>query len=83
MDILFANMTRALQDTCHLSQEDIRAKQLASTMFFKHKYITQPTVTPAGAIVQAYHKMVQAMQGIQHSKDDARMEVLEHIQENL
>ena len=60
-----------------------RAKRLADTVFFKHKYITQPTVTPADAVVQAYHKMMQALQGIQHSKDDAQMEALERLQENL
>ena len=31
-----------------------RAKRLANTVFFKHKYITQPTITPADAIVNAY-----------------------------
>ena len=60
-----------------------RAKRLADTVFFKHKYITQPTVMPADAVVQAYHKMMQAIQGIQHSKDDEQMEALERIQENL
>ena len=33
-----------------------RAKRLADTVFFKHKYITQPTITPADAIVNAYNK---------------------------
>ena len=60
-----------------------RAKRLADTVFFKHKYITQPTVTPADAVVQAYHKMMQALQGIQHLKDDEQMEALEQIQANL
>jgi hypothetical protein len=56
-----------------------RAKQLADTVFFKHKYITQPTITPADAIVNAYNKLQQAIQGIQHSKDDAHFEALERI----
>ncbi len=30
-----------------------QAKRLADTVFFKHKYITQPTVTPADAMVIA------------------------------
>ena len=60
-----------------------RAKQLADTVFFKHHYITQPTVTPADAIVNAYHKLRQAIQGIQHSKDDAQMEALERIQTTM
>ena len=56
-----------------------RAKRLADTVFFKHKYITQPTITPADAIVNAYNKLRQAIQGIQHSKDDAHFEALERI----
>ncbi len=31
-----------------------RAKRLADTVFFKHKYLTQPTITPADAIVNVY-----------------------------
>jgi len=41
-----------------------RAKRLADTVFFKHKYITQPTITPANAIVNAYNKLRQAIQGL-------------------
>jgi len=48
-------------------------------VFFKHKYITQPTITPADAIANAYNKLRQAIQGIQHSKDDAHFEALERI----
>ena len=56
---------------------------MADTVFFKHKYITQPTVTPADAIVNAYNKLRQAIQGIQHSKDDAQIEALERIEQTL
>jgi hypothetical protein len=59
-----------------------RAKRLTvtDTVFFKHKYITQPTITPADAIVNAYNKLRQAIQGLQHSKDDAHFEALERIE---
>jgi hypothetical protein len=56
-----------------------QAKRLADTGFFKHKYITQPTITPADAIVNAYNKLRQAIQGLQHSEDDAHFEALERI----
>ena len=59
------------------------AKRLADTVFFKHKYITQPTVTPADAIVNAYHKLVQAIQGTQHITSDAHLKALECLQDNL
>ncbi len=48
-------------------------------VFFKHKYITQPKITPADAIVNAYNNLRQAIQGLQHSKDDAHFEALERI----
>ena len=53
-----------------------RAKRLADTVFFKHKYITQPTVTPVDAIVNAFTKLRDAILGIQHSRDDAHFEAL-------
>jgi len=57
-----------------------RAKRLADTVFFKHNFITQPTITPVDAIVNAYNKLRQAIQGLQHSKDDAHFEALERIE---
>jgi hypothetical protein len=53
-----------------------RAKRLANTDFFKYKHITQPTVTLADAIVNAFTKLRDAILGIQHSKDDAHFEAL-------
>eukprot|EP00804_Cyclotella_cryptica_P022238 CCRYP_017928-RA/>CCRYP_017928-RA protein AED:0.26 eAED:0.26 QI:0/0/0/1/1/1/3/0/814 len=56
-----------------------RAKRLADTVFFKHKYITQPTITPADAIVNAFNKLRQTIHGIQHSKEDAQYKAIERI----
>ena len=53
------------------------------TVFFKHKFITQPTVTKADAIVNAYQKLADAIHGIQQSQDDAHMEALQQVQETL
>ena len=60
-----------------------KAKRITDTVFFKHKYITQPTVTKADAIVNAYRKLADAINGIQHSQDDAHIEALHRIQEVL
>jgi len=60
-----------------------QAKQLADTVFFKHKYITQPTVMPADAIVNALTKLQDAIQGIQHSKNDAHFEALRRLEQTL
>jgi hypothetical protein len=56
-----------------------RAKRVTDTVFFKHKFITQPTVTKADAIVNAYRKLTDAINGIQHSHDDAHIEALERL----
>jgi hypothetical protein len=53
-----------------------QAKRLADTVFFKHKHITQPTVTPADTVVNAFTKLRDAIQGIQHSNNDAHFEAL-------
>ncbi len=60
-----------------------RAKRLADTVFFKHKYITQPTVMPADAIVNAITKLRHTIAGIQHSKDDAHFEALQRLESTL
>jgi hypothetical protein len=60
-----------------------RAKRLADTVFFKHKYITQPTVTPADAIVNAITKLRHTIAGIQHSKDVAHFEALQRLESTL
>ncbi|KAL7474341.1 hypothetical protein ACHAW6_000317, partial [Cyclotella cf. meneghiniana] len=60
-----------------------RSKQITDTVFFKHKYITQPTVTPANAIVKAYHDLISAINGIKNTKSDSHLEALEWIQNNL
>jgi hypothetical protein len=56
-----------------------RAKWLTNTVFLLHTYITQPTITPADAIVNLYDKLWQAIRGLQHSKDDAHFEALKRI----
>jgi hypothetical protein len=60
-----------------------QAKRITDTVFFKHKYITQPTITKADAIVNAYRKLADAINSIQHSQDDAHLEALQRLQETL
>ena len=42
---------------------DTRAVQGSETMFFKHKYITAPTVTPEDAVIQIAQQLTDALQG--------------------
>ena len=63
---------------CHVVFiKSTRMKQITDTVFFKHKYITQPTVTPADAIVKAYHDLTAAINGIKNTKSDAHLEALQ------
>lgn len=54
---LSQDIGRALQDTRHLCQKD-KGQETADTVFFKHKYITQPTITQADAIIYAYQTLL-------------------------
>ena len=42
---------------------ETRQIQGSETVFFKHKYITMPTVTPADAIIQAAKQLADSLQG--------------------
>jgi hypothetical protein len=57
--------------------------RLSDTVYFKHRYITQPTITPEDRIVQAYHNLTQAIQGFPNSKGGANMEALQRLQDAL
>jgi hypothetical protein len=63
--------------------KETRSKRITDTIFFKHKYITQPTVMPADAIVKAYQDLTFAPQGIKNHKGNAHMEALVRVQDAL
>jgi hypothetical protein len=63
--------------------KETRSKCITDTIFFKHKYITQPTVTPADAIVKAYQDLTFALQGLKNHKGNAHMEALARVQDAL
>ena len=57
-----SNITRTLQVplcVCKINPQQTNHRH----NFFKHKYITQPTVTPVDAIVQAYQNLAKAING--------------------
>jgi hypothetical protein len=50
---------------CHIVfVKKTQSKRVTDTVFFKHKYITQPEVKPADVIIKAYHDLRAALQGI-------------------
>ena len=52
-----------------------RSKCILDTVFFKHKYITQSTVTPANVIIKALQDLTHAVQG-QEIKGESQLDVL-------
>ena len=69
---------------CHkIYVKTTRSKRISDTVFFKHKYITQPTVTPADTIVKALDDLTHALKGMRNVKGEAQIEALEKIDELL
>ena len=44
--------------------KDTRAERISPTVFFKHKYLTMPTMTPADALLKAGTYLTTALQGV-------------------
>jgi hypothetical protein len=60
-----------------------RSKRISDTVFFKHKFIMQPTVTPADALIKAYQDLTAALHGISNHKSNAQFNAIKKIQESL
>ena len=60
---------------CHIVfVKKTQSKRVTDTVFFKHKYITQPEVKPANVIIKAYHDLRAALQGIKNTADSRQMQ---------
>ena len=57
--------------------------RISDTVYFKHKYLMQSTVTPANAIVKAYQDLMKVIQGIPNSKGTTHMEALQQLEQTL
>eukprot|EP00804_Cyclotella_cryptica_P000411 CCRYP_008709-RA/>CCRYP_008709-RA protein AED:0.43 eAED:0.43 QI:0/0/0/1/0/0/5/0/715 len=69
---------------CHIVfVKKTQAKRVTDTVFFKHKYITQPEVKPADVIIKAYNDLKAALQGMKNTSDSKQMRTLEAIQDQL
>ena len=60
-----------------------RAKRITDTVFFKHKFITQPTVTPVDAIIKACQDLKLALQGKSNIKGNVQMDAIKQIEQAL
>jgi hypothetical protein len=69
---------------CHrIYVKKTRSERISDTVFFKHKYITQPTVTPADTIVKALDDLTHALKGRRNVQGTSEIETLERIDELL
>ena len=54
-------------------------ERVAETVFFKHKYLTNPTVTHADRVVQAAKELYNALNKRKQGMDRATMEGLQEL----
>ncbi len=45
-----------------------KIKRVSDTVYFKTKYITQPTLTPADVIIKALNDLTQALKGKKYER---------------
>ncbi len=69
---------------CHvIYTKNMKSMRISDTVWFKHKYITQPTVTPADMIVKALTDLTQALKGRTNLNGLKRIESLKCLKELL
>ena len=69
---------------CHrIYVKKTRGERISDTVFFIHKYITQPKVTPADTIVKALGDLMHALKGRRNVKGTSEIEALERIDKLL
>ncbi len=69
---------------CHIIYaKQTRSTRISNTVWFKHKYITQPTVTPADMIVKAMNDLAAALKGKSNQEGLEELETLKQLEELL
>jgi hypothetical protein len=53
-----------------------RSKRVSDTVFFKTKYLTQPTLSPADVITKALQDLTQALKGKHNQQGISQLEAL-------
>jgi hypothetical protein len=62
---------------CHwIFMKATRAKQTSNTVFFKHKYITQPTMMTDNLVIKAIHDLTNTIKGNKDPRNDAESEAI-------
>jgi hypothetical protein len=69
---------------CHIVYvKNTRSERVSDAIHFKHKYITQPTLTPEDIIVKAINDLTQALKERRNKKGTELIEALKKIDELL
>ena len=69
---------------CHVIYcKNTRSERISDTVHFKHKYITEPTLTPEDTIVKALNDLTQALKERRNKKGTEEMDALQRIDELL
>ena len=65
---------------CHIIYaKNTRSERVSDTVFFKHKYITEPTLTPEDTIVKALDDLTQALKERRNKKGIEEIDALKQI----
>jgi hypothetical protein len=60
---------------CHqICVKKTKSERISDTVFFKHRYLTQPTVTPMDTIIKALGDLTQALKGRRNMKGIEQIE---------
>ncbi len=69
---------------CHIIHvKKTKSERISGTVFFKHKYITQPTLTPVDTVVKAINDLICALKGARNTHGMQQIERLKMIDELL
>jgi hypothetical protein len=69
---------------CHIIHvKKTNSERISDTVFFKHKYITQPTLTPVDTVVKAIDDLTHALKGTRNTHGIQQIERLKMIDELL
>jgi hypothetical protein len=62
---------------CHwIFVKATRAKQISNSVFFKHKYITQPTMMTDDLVIKAIHDLTIAIKGNKDPRNDGQSKAI-------
>lgn len=72
------------QYICHwILLKATRAKQISDTVFFKHKYITQSTLTPEDLVIKTIQNPTNSIKVDSSQKDDVQINTITRLADAL